>query len=163
MFLDNETMKQAWLETVSKILALKNVVPLVHGTCCKLLYDAKVLDTDATASEFSKALSVGSDPAYAALWIEGFLKDAATVLIFDQEIWGILNNWLAEIGDVVFVEIVPLLRRTFATYNASEKNQIALKVKQKDNVAGSKITVAAGFDAQRAEKVLPIIEKILGF
>lgn len=162
LFLDNEAMKNDWLETLFKILKLKNVVPLVHGTCCKLLYDSKIIDTEETALELSRALSVGSDPAYAALWIESFLKDAATVLIFDHEIWDILNNWLAGISAEVFIEVVPLLRRTFAAYNPSEKNSIAQKVKQAPSL-GNKLTQADELDVARAEMVLPILEKILGF
>ncbi|WP_293306452.1 DUF5682 family protein [Pedobacter sp. UBA5917] len=162
LFLDDEVMKNDWLETLSRILKLKNVVPLIHGTSCKLLYDSKVIDTEETALEFSRALSVGSDPAYSALWIEGFLKDAATVLIFDHEIWDILNNWLSGISAEVFIEVVPLLRRTFAAYNPSEKNSIAQKVKQAPS-SGKKAVQTEELDVERAEMVLPIIEKILGF
>lgn len=162
LFLDDEVMKNDWLETLSKILKLKNVVPLVHGTCCKLLYDSKVIGTEETALEFSRALSVGSDPAYSALWIEGFLKDAATVLIFDHEIWDILNNWLAGISGEVFIEVVPLLRRTFAAYNPSEKNSIAQKIKQVPS-SGKNVVHKEELDVARAEMVLPILEKILGF
>lgn len=162
LFLDDEMMKNAWLETLAKVLKLKNVVPLVHGACCKLLYDSKVIGTEETALEFSRALSGGNDPSYSALWIEGFLKDAATVLVFDHEIWEILNNWLSEVSAEVFLEVVPLLRRTFATYTPSEKNSIAQKVKQAPPL-GRSFTQKDEVDVARAEMVLPILEKILGF
>ncbi len=161
IFLDDEELKTAWQETLQKSTLVKQVAPLIHGTCCKLMYDAQFIDSETTAKEFSKALSPGNEPAYSAAWLEGFLKDAATVLILDEEIWQITNNWVANLEQETFLQVVPLLRRTFAMYNNVEKSKIAQKVKQSHS-GSTKAVLQTNIDTERAKKVLPILEKLLG-
>ncbi|MBC7554546.1 MAG: hypothetical protein H7257_11260, partial [Taibaiella sp.] len=125
LLLEDPALKGAWLETMKKITGLQQTAPMVHGCCCKILYDAGVLGNSEMEAEFSKALSVNNSPGASANWLEGFLKDAATVLILDDDIWGIVNGWLLALDEAVFMQVVPLLRRTFAVYTNTEKRKIA--------------------------------------
>jgi hypothetical protein len=162
LFLDDEELKTAWFETLQKVTQVKQVVPMVHGTCCKIMYDAKFTDSKTTANEFSKALSSGNEPAYSAAWLEGFLKDAATILILDEDIWNITNDWIAGLDAETFIQVVPLLRRTFAVYNNVEKSKIAQKVKY-SHTGTQKHVININIDTERAKMVLPVLEKLLGF
>ena len=161
LFLDDDELKQVWFETLFKVTHIKQVVPMVHGSCCKILYDIKFVDNESTAIEFSKALSHGNEPSYSAAWLEGFLKDAATILILDDDIWNITNNWIASIDAETFVQVVPLLRRTFAVYNAVEKSKIAQKVKYQYTSTPKSVTSSV-IDTERAKRVLPVLEKLFG-
>jgi hypothetical protein len=161
LFLDDEEIKAAWFETLERVTQVKQVVPLVHGACCKILYDVNYNNSESTALEFSKALSQGNDPAYSAAWVEGFLKDAATTLILDEEIWKITNDWLSGLNPDTFIEVVPLLRRTFAVYNSVEKSKLAQKVKCNQSSA-ARTELNMSIDKERAAKVLPVLEKLLG-
>ncbi len=159
--LDDAEILEAWVATLAQVPGIDLAAPLIQGTCCKILYDAHHLDAEATAIAFSKALSQGNVPEYSAAWLEGFLKDAATVLVLDDAIWDMTNAWVAELPLEVFQAVVPLLRRTFAVYNTIEKRKIAEKVKH-GQPGGSKVVVIAGFDAERAASVLPILEQLMG-
>lgn len=159
--LDDEVLKAAWLETIEKVVALVNAAPIIQGTSCKILYDAGYIDNEVTATEFSKALSINNDPAFSAAWLEGFLKDAATVLILDESIWAIVNGWIESLDELTFLHIIPLLRRTFAIYNNVEKRKIAEKAKHGGTAPG-KTGIAIVLDDERGRKVLPVLELLMG-
>lgn len=161
ILLEDVELKEAWIETVKKIIALQNAAPMVQGCCCKILYDAGALENEAIANEFSKALSTNNSPDFSANWLEGFLKDAATVLILDDIIWDIVNYWMLSLEETVFLEVIPLLRRTFAVYSNVEKRKIATRASH----SGSKpvgATLVQDIDIERAEKVLPLLEMLMG-
>lgn len=161
LLLDDDVLKDAWTETIRKVIALELVAPMVQGYSCKVLYDARILNQEATANEFSKALSVNNEPSFSTNWLEGFLKDAATVLILDDTIWNIVNGWLLSLEENAFLQVIPLLRRTFATYNNVEKNKIAMRAKQGGTQPVSP-AAAADLDEQRGRTVLPVLEKLMG-
>jgi hypothetical protein len=159
--LEDDALRDAWISTVKKIVMLQNAAPMVQGCCCKILYDAQVLDYEATASEFSKALSVNNAPDFSANWLEGFLKDAATVLILDDSIWNIVNEWVTGLDEKVFLEVIPLLRRTFAVYTNVEKSKIAGRAANGSSAKGGAIQVS-DIDMERAESILPVMEMLMG-
>lgn len=154
-------LKEAWIDTIRKIIALKNVAPMVQGCCCKILYDAAELDSDTLANEFAKALSVNNAPDFSAGWLEGFLKDAATVLILDDNIWNTVNSWMAGLDEEVFLQVIPLLRRTFAVYSNAEKSKIAARAAH-GGVKGAAAAAEVDIDEERAQKILPLMEMLLG-
>lgn len=159
--LDEAALKDAWQETAVKIISVEQAAPVIRGFCTKMLYDAKYIDSDTAANEFSKALSVNNDPSFSANWLEGFLKDAATVLILDDAIWNIVNQWVASLEEEIFSQIIPLLRRTFSIYSNVEKTKIAEKVKHgKTTAIGGK--KAMDIDTERAAMVLPVLETLMG-
>ncbi|HYF04510.1 MAG TPA: DUF5682 family protein [Patescibacteria group bacterium] len=159
--LDNPAFKEDWQTTLLKIAETPHTEAVCHGTISKILYDTKAWPSAQAATEFSKALSANNDPAYSANWIEGFLKDGATTLLFDDAIWEIINSWLAELPEETFLKIIPLLRRTFADYTTPEKKKIALKtVLGKSNSAA--IHQDFTLNRARGEKVFPVIRQLLG-
>ena len=160
--LDDEILGEAWIETIREIVRLPQAAPLIQGSCCKILYDAHYLTNEETAIEFAKALSVNNESAFSASWLEGFLKDAATVLILDDNIWDVVNEWVKALEEEIFLQVIPLLRRTFAIYNSVEKRKIAERVKQGKNQEVNPVMLS-GMDEERARKILPVLEKIMGF
>jgi hypothetical protein len=159
--LDDEELKAGWMEAIKKIMTLTQAAPTIQGYCCKILYDARILDNEATGNEFSKALSINNSPDFSANWLEGFLKDAATVLILDDNIWNIVDSWLLNLEEVIFLRIIPLLRRTFSIYSNVEKRKIAQRV-----VRGKTESINTfpqmGIDEERGKRVLPLLEKLMG-
>jgi hypothetical protein len=161
MLLDEPELKSNWLDTLHKISDVHAVAPKIQGFCYKTMYDAQDLDKETTAKIFSQALSTSQEPAHSALWLEGFLEDAASTLLIDEVIWEIVNEWVKQLQEETFVQVVPLLRRTFSTYSTPEKQKIAEKVKQgKSSIL--KVKQSTEIDHERAEKVLPILEKMFG-
>jgi len=158
--LEEEELKHAWLEANQQIVGLNQAAPMIQGYCCKILYDAGILDQEATSNEFSKALSINNTPDFSANWLEGFLKDAATILILDDTIWNIVNEWLINLEETIFLQVIPLLRRTFAIYSNIEKRKIAERAKH-GKTEPTNVFQPTAIDEMRARKVLPILEKLL--
>ncbi|WP_353719526.1 DUF5682 family protein [Dyadobacter sp. 676] len=158
--LESGELKDAWTEALRAIFHSDRSAPLIRGFCCKALYDARLLDMEATYNAFAKALSVNNEPSSSASWLEGFLKDAAMVLILDDTIWNVVNKWVTTLHEDVFLQVVPLLRRTFANFTDAEKRKIAGRAKQERPGAGT--VQIREIDKERAKRVLPQLEILMG-
>jgi hypothetical protein len=106
------------------------------------------------------ALSTANDPAQAAAWIDGFLRGSGLLLLHDEALWQVLDEWVVSLPSETFTQLLPLLRRTFATFPAPERRQMGERVAQGASV---RVAVASGdFDAARAEAVLSLVKQLLG-
>jgi hypothetical protein len=63
-----------------------------------------------------------------------------------------------------FTQLLPPLRRTFATFGAQERRQMGERARHGDVHPPSRAAAAAaeGFDTARAEAVLPLVAQLLG-
>lgn len=158
--LEKQELTEAWTATLGTIFHSDRTAPFIQGYSCKALYDSRLLEMDSTFNAFAKALSPNNEPSASANWLEGFLNDAATVLILDDVIWDVVNDWLQSLDDATFLQVVPLLRRTFANFSNVEKRKIAGRARQGKSGTSSPQTI--DIDPQRAAQVLPILELLMG-
>jgi Family of unknown function (DUF5682) len=132
----------------------------VAGYATRLLTDHKLLAGDELVQVFYLAVSPVNPPAASAAWLEGFLKGSGTLLLLDNELWTMVNNWVNELEESVFTQVLPLLRRTFSAFSAAERRKLGEKVKSGGlNVVAKTET---GFDTQRAQKAIPVVLQLLG-
>jgi hypothetical protein len=106
-------------------------------------------------------LTVGTPPAHAAAWIEGFLGGGGLLLVHDDALLGLLDDWLAEIPEGAFDDVLPLLRRTFGAFDTGERRAIGEKVAGQRS-DGPPAGGGLGFDEKRAALVLPTLSALLG-
>jgi hypothetical protein len=59
-----------------------------------------------------------------------------------------------------FIEVLPLLRRTFSEFNAVEKRKLGEKVKQGESVTNSSVQ-PIGIDVERGKKGIPVVLQML--
>jgi hypothetical protein len=167
--LDSEYLAQNWYNTLSIVVDKANINPLITGCTCRLLFDGKILADEETARRFGLALSVGNEPSHSAAWLEGFLKGSGMILLLDNALWNILNQWISQLEPEQFIELLPILRRTFSKFEVGERLQLGAKAKRGVD-PGNKNTQGTGmpgeqttrFNTERAEKSLPIIKLLLG-
>ena len=57
----------------------------------------------------------GQRAGQAAAWLEGFLHGSGLLLLHNETLWEILDQWVAADGEA-FNPLLPLLRRTFAQF-----------------------------------------------
>jgi hypothetical protein len=145
---------------LAQVLARDASAPLVAGKCCRLLLDAGSLDAEEVARHVSLALSRANEPARAGAWLEGFLENSAAILIHDERLWAVLDNWLCGVGEEFFTEVLPLLRRTFGTFAAPERRALLDRAK---STATAPVAVQHEFDMERANLVLPSVAELLGW
>lgn len=159
--LQNEEQLATWHGVLLELADRQGGHGLVAGRCCRVLLDARALTAEEAARRLSLALSTANDPAQAAAWIEGLLKGSGLLLLHDEALWCVLDEWVTALAGEAFQQTLPLLRRTFATFAAPERRQMGERVKR--GAAQAMAAAANGeFDAARAEAVLPLVKQLLG-
>ncbi|CAB4880455.1 unannotated protein [freshwater metagenome] len=147
-------------------LSLAEVVEreLVHsslqGRATRLLADAGRLANDDVAKRVSRALSRGTPAPDGAAFIEGFLGGSGTVLVHDADLLAMLDGWLATLDSSSFIDTLPLLRRTFGTFETAERRQIGERVRTGQAPAAALGTYM--LDPERVAAGLDTIAQLLG-
>ncbi len=157
--LEHEPHTRDWQTALSKLADQLGLHGLVAGRCVRLLLDSGAFSGEEAARRMSLALSLASDPPQAAAWIEGFLKGSGLLLLHDEGLWQVLDEWVTGLKGETFVQLLPLLRRTFSTFHAAERRQMGEKVR---GLGGTTKGAAAQYDDTRGDAVLALIAQLLG-
>ncbi|MBI4853475.1 MAG: hypothetical protein HY819_16905 [Acidobacteria bacterium] len=160
--LQKEEHNKSWCSTLRQLVDKPFLHGLIAGRACRLLYDIKEFNVEETANHMSLALSVASDPVQSASWIEGFLKDSGLLLVHDIKLWQVLDVWVSSLKEEAFTILLPLLRRTFSTFEKAERRQIGELAKKGGTKASLRKSAPKEFDQVRAESTLPVLAKLLG-
>jgi hypothetical protein len=154
----------AWQATLRAMADQGGLHGLIAGRCCRILLDAEVFSAEDVARRLGLALSQANDPTQAAAWVEGLLKGSGLLLLHDAILWQVLDAWVTGLHPDTFTALLPLLRRTFATFPAPERRQMGERVRHglARPGTGPGADGEATFDAARAEAVLPLIARLLG-
>ena len=164
---DGQEATQAWRRALRSLAGQAGAHDLLKGLAARLLLDAGDWSADAAATAMSLHLSAGAEPAHAACWLEGFLNRNAVVLLHDATVWAIVDDWLAGLGDEHFLRVLPLVRRTFSAFAATELRDLSQRARQKAGAAPAAIDANGGdplaaWDADRAALPLPLLRTLLG-
>jgi hypothetical protein len=153
--------QERWMAALTGLASRRDLHGLLAGRVVRLLTDAGQLARDEAARRFAAHLSVGVTAAAKAAWAEGFLAGGGLLLVHDRDLLVTLDDWVAGLNEQEFMDVLPLLRRTFGGFAAAERANIADAVK---HLSGGVGPVRAGetVDAGRAAAVLATVAEILG-
>jgi Family of unknown function (DUF5682) len=115
-----------WLGTLATMIDRTDVHGLLLGRIVRLLLDADRLGD--VPVRLARALSAGVPAADKAAWVDGFFTDGALLLIHDAELRRLLDEWVSQLEEEQFVDMLPLLRRTFGTFAPAERQAIAERI-----------------------------------
>lgn len=126
-------LRERW-SGVLRSLAGRDTVPgLIRGRAVRLLLDGGRLPAEESARLMGLALSPAAAPADAAGWIEGFAGGSAgggTLLVHDDRLLGLVDAWLVSVPQTAFIDVLPLLRRTFGAYEPGVKRTLGELVRR---------------------------------
>ena len=159
--LDGSEGRAEWLRALTKLADQAGLHGLLAGRCCRLLHDQGALDADGLVRRLRLGLAVAGEPAHGAAWVEGLLRGSGLLLLHDDGLWAVLDAWLADLPGEVFAQLLPLLRRTFATFSAAERRQMGERA-SRGRADLAEARAALEVDAERAEAVLPVVDLLLG-
>ena len=108
------------------------------------------------------ALSKGNLPMHSAQWIEGFLHGSGLLLIYNEVLWAILDQWVADLSEERLMEILPILRRTFSNFSGPEREKMLQLAKRGKRVVQEIKKIETELNEERVEKMIPTLEAILG-
>jgi hypothetical protein len=154
-----------WHAALGRLADSETVHGLVVGRSARILLDARALDADEAARLMNLAVSTASDPPRAAAWVEGFLRGSGEVLHHDDALFGIFDAWIAGLSAEAFPNLLPMLRRTFGTFEPPLRRSLGEKAKNLASaapMARSASKPSADIDVERAAAVLPLVAKLLG-
>jgi hypothetical protein len=167
--LRDDNHSQNWHDTLATLLNQNNTHGLIAGRACRFLLDDNVLDREETAVQMERALSPSLHAAtldnqlnQSAAWLDGFLQGSELLLIHDQNLWQLLDQWLAQLDDEPFQAVLPLLRRTFSAFSEAARQQMHERVRSNTTAPATAVAQPSPFDQERAESVLPLIAELLG-
>jgi hypothetical protein len=164
--LDRPDATARWHEALAGLSTRDDLHGLLAGRVNRLLLDAGLLDADEVGRRMALMLTVGVPVARAAAWIEGFLTGDGLLLVHDERLLRLVDGWLTGIPADAFVEILPLLRRTFSEYPAPQRRQIgerAVRLGPAGRAAAVPAVGGEGVDADRADLVMPTVAALLGW
>lgn len=138
---------------------------VVAGRCWRLLLDAGIATPGEAAARLTFGLSRGNDPAKASAWLEGFLAGSGSLLAHDDRLLTIVDRWLSSLSRETFELVVPIVRRTFSTFEKPERRQIGETLRRTQPVssaAAHPLPAADDYDDTRGSLVDETLRLILG-
>jgi hypothetical protein len=151
-----------WQAALQRVCDLRGVHGLVGGRACRMLLDTGTLSADEGARRLSLALSAASGPPEAGAWIEGLLRDSGALLVHDTLLWQIIDGWLHDLPAALFLPTLPLLRRTFATFQPAERRMLGERARTGAATLSVSERANQRFDVARAKATLPLLTQLLG-
>jgi hypothetical protein len=162
--LDDTAQRASWLTALRALADQDGVHGLIAGRACRLLVDEHALAAADAQARLARALSRGAEPPAAAAWIDGFLRNSGLVLIHDDALFALIDDWLAGLAPEAFEAVLPLIRRTTSTFSAPERRSLGERARRRPGgrTAPDATAQSAAIDRDRAELVLPVLAAILG-
>ncbi|AZM90692.1 DUF5682 family protein [Streptomyces sp. W1SF4] len=161
-------LRERW-SAVLRTLAGRETVPgALRGRAARLLLDDGRLPAGETARLMGLALSPAASPADAAGWIEGFAGGAGggTLLVHDERLLGLIDAWLVSVPEGAFIDVLPLLRRTFGAYEPGVRRTLGELARRVPGARTASTAAPAGFapdlDPVRADAVADLARLLLG-
>jgi len=159
--LQDETHAGTWFDALEAGATSDLSHPLLAGRCGRILTEQGRWDAERSARQLALRCSPSVAPLVTANWLEGFLQGSGALLAHSDPLWNIVNGWLLAQPDDVFTELLPLLRRTVATFSAPERRELGERAARSGGAPAS-LPSAAAVDPVRARRVLPILHTLFG-
>ncbi|MFB7503620.1 DUF5682 family protein [Streptomyces broussonetiae] len=167
---DRGDLRHRWRAVLRTLTLRDTVAGVLRGRAVRLLLDDGASGPQEAARLMGFALSPGTPPADAAAWIEGFAGGGGgLLLVHDERLLGLLDDWLTAVPAEAFTDVLPLLRRTFAAYDPGVRRTLGELVRRGPGRAGERAGAggatpgfAAQADTERADAVLPVLRLLLG-
>ncbi|CDO21342.1 hypothetical protein BN978_01803 [Mycolicibacterium mageritense DSM 44476 = CIP 104973] len=139
-------IREEWLTTITRLADRDDLHGSLVGRFVRIGVDGAVFTTTEAAHRMRRALSVGAPADEKSAWIEGFLSGSGLLLVHDTELLSVIDEWLIGLTATEFTDVLPLVRRTFSTFDAGIKRNIGHAVA----TAGATVHTEFAIDAERA-------------
>jgi len=148
---------QDWYQVLIRIAENQGSHNILNAQVHRILFERKIYDHEKISVRMHFHLSTGASTMEQAMWIEGFLFGSAMILIHHYPFWKIIDDWLGAVPEEQFMEMVPVLRRTFADFTPAEKKKLAFYARHGRQ---EKITAKRNLNQERVRVIMPMLKKI---
>jgi hypothetical protein len=157
----DETLSHTWRHQLALMVEDDNVADAISGLSLRRLHDLQAWEATAVAAAFSRHTR-GQELQRAGAFLESFLSGGSEIILHDQLLLQLVDEWLCELTEVEFTESLPLLRRSFTGFDSVARRRL-METITKGPRQNSAVTAApvAEQDGPFAE-ALPLLYRILG-
>ncbi len=162
--LNDQELNGMWLSFIRQVRTAAHVHPLLSGYATRLLGDKGDITPEEMENTLSFYASPGNSPADIAYWFEGFLRSSGSILLLDDRLWNLVNNWICAQQPDTFTELLPIMKRTFSQFTTAERRKLGEKAKA-SGVGGVQVqsqSSTGAFNQKEAALVLPVMHQLLG-
>ena len=121
---------ELWEGELKRCAEDRGLTPLLLGSLHRLGFDYAWFDVVQTQLALALACSPLQAPLHTAQWLEGFLSGRTELLLLQQGLLPLIHRWLCGLSSEHFIQILPLLRRSFAKSSRAQRQQMARQVFQ---------------------------------
>ncbi|HEX8713418.1 MAG TPA: DUF5682 family protein, partial [Terracidiphilus sp.] len=150
----------AWRLELGRIVGDEQVAAEVAGLSLRRLHDSRAWNLGAVSSAFSLH-TCGETPQRAGAFLECFLSGSAEVLLQDLPLLHLIDAWLCSLREQEFTESLPLLRRSFSSFDSVARRRLIEKISQ-DSAVEAMPTAAHSGQSDAFDHALPLLLQILG-
>lgn len=163
LILQEPDLTTQWQQTLFQITGNNSTAPIIGGYATRLLTDHRQIGGNELVKIFSYAMSSAMPPSISAAWLEGFLKGSGTLLLVDNDLWTVVYNWMHQLEEDAFKQLLPLLRRTFSGFSKAERRKLGEKAKGgTSGITSLHQQDTDNIDTARAMKGVPVVLQMLG-
>ena len=152
---------ESWRQQLALMVNDDQVAAQTAGVSLRRLHDLRAWDAMRVASAFSLHTR-GETPRRAGAFLENFLGGGSEVLLQDQPLLQLLDEWVCELREEDFVESLPLLRRSFSGFDAVARKRLMERVAKGAHESTHAGGVSAVSSNDAFERALPLLYQILG-
>jgi hypothetical protein len=157
----DEALLEAWRRQLAAMLDDDQVAAPVAGLCLRRLHDLGVWDEEAVAAAFSRHMG-GRPPLLAGGFLESFLSGGAEIVLQDRPLLHLVDAWLIGLGEEDFMAALPLLRRSFTSFDGHARRRLLAELGKGALEAAAPSAVEQGADHSAFDEALPLLLQILG-
>lgn len=163
LFIINDpSLINLWLTALLTIQQDTQTVPLLQGAITRILLDKEILDIETVGDWLNYTLSAGQSRENAAAALEGFCYGSGLLLIHNPRLWQIIDDWIDAIPMEVFMELLPLLRRTFSVFSDPERRKMMELVRGGLKTLTTENSSEDALNEERVALVLGTVRRLLG-
>ena len=161
--IDNKEYTENWRQMLERLTENDLIHAKIAAGAARILFESGFWQNEQMERNMSLALSAANKSSDAAAWVEGFLHGSALLLLHNESLFTLLDNWVAGLSHEGFIDLLPLLRRSFAHYSFPERNQLGKLAK--DGVGKSTTKKASAgeqnLNMENVQKILPVLQTLL--
>lgn len=157
----DEVLLDSWRQQLAAMVNDDQVAAQVAGLSLRRLHDLRAWDPMQVASAFSLHTQ-GETPQRAGAFLENFLGGGSEVLLQDQPLLQLLDEWIFELNGDDFMESLPLLRRSFSGFDAVARRRLMERIARGPRESTNVGTLSGDSSSEAFERALPLLYKILG-
>jgi hypothetical protein len=158
---DDAALLATWRRELALMIDDDQVAAPVVGFCLRRLHALSIWDEEAVAAAFSRYMG-GQPPVMAGGFLESFLAGGAEIVLQDRPLLHLVDAWLCGLGEDDFMEALPLLRRSFASFDGHARQRLLSEIGRGVREATSSKAQAPDADNSAFNDALPLLLKILG-